>query len=1050
VAALVAGVLALPGMAAATPGAPAPEPTEPVGPASAPAATRSGSTLSPRLEELADRAGARTSDAGQATIAGLPADGPGSLLRGPDGSLRVNARLTELDAAARARLERAGADVVATAADQRLVTLSVEPTELDALRTADGVEWVEEVLAPFVGTGARPVAPAQAAPNATCGSRVISEADTQLLVAGARSTYGLDGSGVKVGILSDSFDHLGGAATDVADGELPGPGNPCGWTNPVVVQADATTAQSDEGRGMAQLVHDLAPGAELSFATAFNSDLDFADQIRGLADAGARVIVDDISYFNEPIYQDGIISAAVNDVTAAGVTYWSSAGNGTLTIGGKSVASYETAAYRPVPCPAAVAAPPFSDTDCHDFNPAAGIDNGNVFTIANNRKVQLKLGYDEPQYGLTTDLDLFLLDADTGAVVASSVVDNVNASKQAYELVSHTNSTGAAKSYKVVVGRFGSGGATPRFKTIHLNTSGISSVQWNTSTGGDVMGPSTYGHNANRVAGSIAAVPYDNSATVEGFSSQGPARYCWEPVSGTEPAAALATCQVKNLDVAATDGAANSFFGQLSGSVHRFYGTSAAAPHAAAIGALQLEHRPCSTPAKILAAQRASGRSVGSFGLASVGSGLIDAGDAVSNLATCLAVPEAPTGVTAVAGSGSATVSWSAPPFNGGAVITNYVVTPAIDGVPQAPRTFPAGPLTQVVTGLEDGAPHTFTVAAVNVVGTGPESTPSSPPVTPRSAPGAPSGATATGGTLQATVSWTPPTVNGGSTITGYRVTPYVGATIQTPVDFASTATTQVITGLTAGTTYTFRVSAKNAIGVGLASDPTEEVTPRSPWSPFTSWGAMVDRIHADLLGRPPTASQRTGWVADLSAGDVTPGGMVAALRADPDQVGNVDPVTRLYRAYFLRIPDRGGLVYWIGRRRGGRSLSSISSTFAGSNEFKTRYGTLGNKAFVELVYANVLGRPGDTAGINFWTNQLNTGRRTRGLVMIGFSESSEFRRTSASETTAAVLPVLLLGRSPTAAEFANVVAALDGTGTPAMIADFLIASDEYAGHVQG
>ena len=154
---------------------------------------------------------------------------------------------------------------------------------------------------------------------------------------------GIDGEGITVGVLSDSYDTAtvdlasGGpiltkADDDVASGDLPGPGNPDGDTQPVVVIEDYDAPDStDEGRGMLQIVHDVAPAAKLCFATAFNGDVGFADNIRALADRDgpckADVIVDDVSYFNEPFYSDGVISAAVDDVTAAGVSYFSSAGN---------------------------------------------------------------------------------------------------------------------------------------------------------------------------------------------------------------------------------------------------------------------------------------------------------------------------------------------------------------------------------------------------------------------------------------------------------------------------------------------------------------------------------------------------------------------------------------------------------------------------------------------------------------------------------------------------------------------------------------------------
>ena len=78
---------------------------------------------------------------------------------------------------------------------------------------------------------------------------------------------------------------------------------------------------------MMQVVHDVAPGAKLAFYTAANTEADFATGIQALATAGAQVIADDVSYFDEPFFQDGLVAQAVNTVNAAGVSYFSAAGS---------------------------------------------------------------------------------------------------------------------------------------------------------------------------------------------------------------------------------------------------------------------------------------------------------------------------------------------------------------------------------------------------------------------------------------------------------------------------------------------------------------------------------------------------------------------------------------------------------------------------------------------------------------------------------------------------------------------------------------------------
>jgi hypothetical protein len=154
-----------------------------------------------------------------------------------------------------------------------------------------------------------------------------------------RLPAGVDGSGITVGVMSDSYDTNvapNSAALDISTGDLPGAGNPLGNTEPVVVLEDFP-ARTDEGRAMLQIVHDLAPKARLGFATANTGQLGFANNIRALAGdpaapnfrAGfkADVIVDDIIYLDEPFFQDGIVAQAVDEVVAKGVSYFSSAGN---------------------------------------------------------------------------------------------------------------------------------------------------------------------------------------------------------------------------------------------------------------------------------------------------------------------------------------------------------------------------------------------------------------------------------------------------------------------------------------------------------------------------------------------------------------------------------------------------------------------------------------------------------------------------------------------------------------------------------------------------
>jgi hypothetical protein len=214
---------------------------------------------------------------------------------------------------------------------------------------------------------------------------------------------------------------------------------------------------------------------------------------------------------------------------------------------------------------------------------------------------------------------------------------------------------------------------------------------------------------------------------------------------------------------------------------------------------------------------------------------------------------------------------------------------------------------------------------------------------------------------------------------------------------------------------------------------------------PFATPDEVVTRLFKDLLGRAPSAVERSTWVADLLAERQTPATLVAALRNSSDHLAIVDPMIRLYGAYFLRTPDASGVTYWIGKRRTGTSEVQVSQSFVNSSEFKNRYGTLANRAFVEQVYRNVLGRNGDAGGITFWTKQLDTKARNRGAVMLGFSNSNEYVRTQAANVTASALHVLLLDRAPTAAEITSVATALSGGADVATLADAILRSPEYA-----
>jgi hypothetical protein len=190
-------------------------------------------------------------------------------------------------------------------------------------------------------------------------------------------------------------------------------------------------------------------------------------------------------------------------------------------------------------------------------------------------------------------------------------------------------------------------------------------------------------------------------------------------------------------------------------------------------------------------------------------------------------VPGAPSGVAATVGLRAVSLVWTAPAFNGGSPILSYAVSIS-PPTPAAAVTVTG--TTASVTGLGNGVTYTFSVSATNAVGTGP--TAASGPVTTPDVPGAPTGVVAVPDNQSAALAWMAPASTGGSPITGYAVaiTPPASGAVVT-----YNGTTAVVTALSNGTSYTFTVSAVNAVGTGPASPASAPVTPSAPTGPPTN-----------------------------------------------------------------------------------------------------------------------------------------------------------------------------------------------------------------------
>ncbi len=603
-------------------------------------AARPGSgDLSARLAELAKPPVRTASRAEQAELLSVARKGPGSLLRQGNRVL-VEVRFGGGGAAGLDDLRAAGAKVIHFSRRYETITAAVRPFALPRLEDLAGARSVSEVLTPLVhqAGSSEPMASAYT----PCFGLATSEGDVQLRANEGRAKFELDGSGAKVGILSDSFDRdplaPTGAGEDVASGDLPGPGNPCGHTTPVEVLEDLSDGEaSDEGRAMAQIVHDLAPGAALSFATAFTGETEFANNVRALAAAGADAIVDDVSYFGEPFFQEGPVGVAVADVTADDdVAYFTAAGNNNLIDVGKDVASWEAQAFRDSEgCPSGL--PSFA-VHCMDFDPDAPVDRTFDLTISNKGTLRVDLQWAQPWEGVSTDLDLYLLDSADGEL-ATSEDPNAATTQRPFEFLSWTNTTGSTQTVRIAINRCdlvcdpGKGGdsASPRVKFVLLQSNGVLDIQ--ESLAPDVAGPSIFGHSGAEEAMSVGAIRYDTTSGPETFSSRGPVTHYFGQVKAGGPAEALISPNVLvKPDVVATDGGANTFFGSCGENGWRFFGTSAAAPHAAGVAALEREAEPAASAAAVKDAQTDTASPVGVFPEEAVGKGLVDAFEALKAL----------------------------------------------------------------------------------------------------------------------------------------------------------------------------------------------------------------------------------------------------------------------------------------------------------------------------------------------------------------------------------------------------------------------------------
>src|SRR5262245_2013258 len=494
---------------------------------------------------------------------------------------------------------------------------SISPATLEAMlhRQVTGFDGLNERATPLKMNGARPnfnqramnvrakltaalakagvIAKAQ--DQTTNAGSVTSQGDVAHNAAAARNFFGVSGTGVKIGVLSDSVDFL---AQSIATGNLP--------PDVTVLPGQSGVPGSGEGTAMLEIVHDMAPGAKLFFATAFNGIESFADNIRALRAAGCDIIVDDIIYFAESPFHDDIVSTAVNEVTADGALYFSSAGNeGNFNDGTSGCWEGDFKNSR-------TTLPSLPGGTLHDFG------SGVISNFVEIGGLVTTLHWSDPLGASGNDYDFFIMN-NTLTTVLDASTEVQDGDDDPFEIT-----FGAPGGSRILI--FKADGAERRAINL-LNFLGELGI----ATSGAIRG-----HAAAKAAFAVAAVDValagNGSFTggptnpVELFSTDGNRRVFYNsdgsPITPGKLLFSNNGGEVrKKPDLTAADGVATSVPG-----FGTFFGTSAAAPHAAGIAALLKSAKPRLAPNRIRRALTRTALDIEAVGVdRDSGAGIVDA-----------------------------------------------------------------------------------------------------------------------------------------------------------------------------------------------------------------------------------------------------------------------------------------------------------------------------------------------------------------------------------------------------------------------------------------
>lgn len=452
-----------------------------------------------------------------------------------------------------------GGQVKAFSDKYQRIDATVPLSAVPAIAADSEVQWIRESLPPMFNVGA------------LTSQGYISHQVNQVLTA--------TGAGVKVGVLSDSASSARVTAL-ITSGDL-------GATTTVLPGQGGSG--NDEGAAMMEIVQDMAPEAQLYFATANGGQTVMANNIAALSAAGCSIIVDDVTYYAEGAFQDGVVAQAVTTFVNSGGLYFSSAANsGNLTNGTSGTWEGDFLDGGSI---SGVIATAGESGQVHNFGTSGSPQTYDPLTATSS---VITLKWSDPLAASTNDYDLFVLNS-TGTTVKAFSASVQNGTQDPFEQVSSSPSPFSVGDQVVVVKFSGSA------RALRVDT--------NRGQLGIATSGSTFGHNAGSDTIGVAAAYWNQAGNgihafigtdvIEPFSSDGPRRlfYSANGTAITPGNVLFATGGGVTLQqpvLTAADGGVTKTPNFLP-----FYGTSAAAPHAAGIAALIKSAAPTLTNAQI-------------------------------------------------------------------------------------------------------------------------------------------------------------------------------------------------------------------------------------------------------------------------------------------------------------------------------------------------------------------------------------------------------------------------------------------------------------------